>query len=161
MDFIGDWRCKNNALDSNLRCAINPYGPCEGCADFEKVRERLMFQGNLIASMSKQEMLAHKLKMKVFDVWSVARFPTRMLVNVCGIAFLVILLANKYPISKDETFLIFKDSINIVVIVKSLYELFDLLKNQDEPRKNQVWILLRPYFCGWLFALVADLLMHN
>ena len=30
---IGDRTCTHNARSSYLRCAINPCGPCEGCAD--------------------------------------------------------------------------------------------------------------------------------
>ncbi len=36
MDFIGDPRCKYNALSPEIRCAINPSGPCDGCMDFSK-----------------------------------------------------------------------------------------------------------------------------
>jgi hypothetical protein len=32
---IGDKTCAFNALDSRLRCAVNPCGPCEGCSDYE------------------------------------------------------------------------------------------------------------------------------
>ncbi len=45
MKFIGNWQCKNNALSPELRCAINPDGPCEGCESFVpgKVRGYRMF----------------------------------------------------------------------------------------------------------------------
>lgn len=33
---IGDLACLNNARDRNLRCAVNPCGPCDGCKHFEK-----------------------------------------------------------------------------------------------------------------------------
>lgn len=33
---IGDTSCINNARDRNLRCAVNPCGPCEGCDHYEK-----------------------------------------------------------------------------------------------------------------------------
>ena len=40
---IGDRSCKHNAHNPNLRCGINPYGPCEGCPDYAKasLSERL------------------------------------------------------------------------------------------------------------------------
>jgi Family of unknown function (DUF6464) len=43
MSFIGDSRCKYNALSLKLRCAINPSGPCKGCPDYAKasLRDRL------------------------------------------------------------------------------------------------------------------------
>jgi Family of unknown function (DUF6464) len=34
--FIGDYRCKYNALSPYLRCSVNPCGPCDGCPDFRK-----------------------------------------------------------------------------------------------------------------------------
>ncbi|MCS7032123.1 MAG: DUF6464 family protein [Gloeomargarita sp. SKYG116] len=33
--IIGDGRCKYNALSELIRCAVNPLGPCQGCASFE------------------------------------------------------------------------------------------------------------------------------
>jgi hypothetical protein len=33
MKPIGDRSCKHNAHNPDLRCAINPNGPCEGCPD--------------------------------------------------------------------------------------------------------------------------------
>ena len=35
-EIIGNPNCVHNAQSSFLRCAINPLGPCEGCADFDK-----------------------------------------------------------------------------------------------------------------------------
>lgn len=32
---IGDTSCKFNARSPHLRCAINPYGPCEGCIHYQ------------------------------------------------------------------------------------------------------------------------------
>lgn len=32
---IGDITCQLNARSPFLRCTANPYGPCEGCADYE------------------------------------------------------------------------------------------------------------------------------
>ncbi len=33
--WIGDPTCRYNALSPELRCAVNPYGPCEGCPHYE------------------------------------------------------------------------------------------------------------------------------
>ncbi|MGF1493437.1 MAG: DUF6464 family protein [Microcoleaceae cyanobacterium] len=38
--LIGDITCKYNACSSQMRCAVNPAGPCETCRDYE-VRESL------------------------------------------------------------------------------------------------------------------------
>jgi hypothetical protein len=32
--YIGDPRCKYNALNPSLRCSINPCGPCKRCPSF-------------------------------------------------------------------------------------------------------------------------------
>lgn len=32
--YIGDPSCRYNALSPELRCAVNPYGPCKGCKDY-------------------------------------------------------------------------------------------------------------------------------
>lgn len=32
---VGDITCKLNALSPYIRCAANPFGPCEGCQDYE------------------------------------------------------------------------------------------------------------------------------
>lgn len=32
---VGDPSCRFNALSPQLRCAVNPHGPCEGCKDYE------------------------------------------------------------------------------------------------------------------------------
>ena len=34
--FIGDTSCANNAQSPYIRCAVNPCGPCEDCAHYEK-----------------------------------------------------------------------------------------------------------------------------
>lgn len=34
--YIGDTTCINNAHSPYLRCAINPSGPCDECAHYEK-----------------------------------------------------------------------------------------------------------------------------
>ena len=33
--YIGDPSCRYNALSPQLRCAVNPHGPCEGCKEYE------------------------------------------------------------------------------------------------------------------------------
>lgn len=33
--LIGDFTCQMNARSPYLRCALNPCGPCEGCAFYE------------------------------------------------------------------------------------------------------------------------------
>jgi hypothetical protein len=81
MSFIGDSTCKNNALSSKLRCAVNPDGPCEGCQYFEPVRERIMSANTPIRSISRQEMLARKL-------WSFAQYPMGMLQIACALTVL-------------------------------------------------------------------------
>jgi Family of unknown function (DUF6464) len=40
MTPIGNINCKNNAMHNALRCAINPYGPCDGCPDFTQISVR-------------------------------------------------------------------------------------------------------------------------
>ena len=35
-EILGNPDCNHNAQSTFLRCAINPFGPCEGCQDFEK-----------------------------------------------------------------------------------------------------------------------------
>ncbi|WP_416673896.1 DUF6464 family protein [Egbenema bharatensis] len=32
---IGDWSCKFNARSSYIRCAVNPFGPCEACSQYQ------------------------------------------------------------------------------------------------------------------------------
>lgn len=33
--IIGDLTCKFNARSSNVRCAVNPLGPCKDCLDYQ------------------------------------------------------------------------------------------------------------------------------
>lgn len=33
--IIGDITCRFNACSSHLRCAINPFGPCQDCSYYE------------------------------------------------------------------------------------------------------------------------------
>lgn len=33
--MIGDWSCVYNARSPLLRCAVNPAGPCSGCAHYK------------------------------------------------------------------------------------------------------------------------------
>jgi hypothetical protein len=32
---VGDFTCRYNARSSHIRCAVNPFGPCEGCSQYE------------------------------------------------------------------------------------------------------------------------------
>jgi hypothetical protein len=33
--IIGDWSCKFNARSNYIRCAVNPFGPCEECSQYQ------------------------------------------------------------------------------------------------------------------------------
>ncbi|NES03072.1 MAG: hypothetical protein F6K22_09530 [Okeania sp. SIO2F4] len=35
--IIGDLTCKFNARSSQVRCAVNPLGPCKGCRDYQSM----------------------------------------------------------------------------------------------------------------------------
>ena len=35
--IIGDISCRLNARSSYLRCAVNPFGPCEECQQYQSV----------------------------------------------------------------------------------------------------------------------------
>jgi hypothetical protein len=35
--LVGDFTCQMNARSPHLRCAMNPCGPCQGCAFYEEV----------------------------------------------------------------------------------------------------------------------------
>jgi hypothetical protein len=158
MDFIGDWRCKNNALDSNLRCAINPYGPCEGCADFEKVRERLMFIPKPIAPMSRREIQLHKAKLKFWELWSIVRYPLGMLQVICGLIVLGLLVSNKYPITKDHFVILFQQDCRIVgnfYILHRFYEVATEFHFQSIHRTDfdKFISLLEP--CAWFLILAT------
>ena len=37
---IGDRTCAHNAWSPNLRCAINPKGPCDECTDYEAINHQ-------------------------------------------------------------------------------------------------------------------------
>jgi Family of unknown function (DUF6464) len=34
--IIGDLTCRYNARSSQIRCAVNPSGPCEGCLHYQE-----------------------------------------------------------------------------------------------------------------------------
>lgn len=34
---IGDISCRYNARSCELRCAVNPYGPCKDCPEYEVI----------------------------------------------------------------------------------------------------------------------------
>jgi Family of unknown function (DUF6464) len=127
VSFIGDSRCKYNALSAALRCAINPSGPCDGCQYFEQVRERILLVGNPIAPMSRQELLTHKIKIKIYEIWSVVQYPAGMLQIICALTILGILISNKYPISKEHFLELFKSSTRMVGFPYSLFREFNVL----------------------------------
>ncbi len=35
--LVGDISCRYNARNGNLRCAVNPTGPCQGCHYYESL----------------------------------------------------------------------------------------------------------------------------
>ncbi len=35
--IIGDITCKFNARSSQVRCAVNPLGPCKDCRDYQSI----------------------------------------------------------------------------------------------------------------------------
>ncbi|NEN89716.1 MAG: hypothetical protein F6K48_12715 [Okeania sp. SIO3H1] len=35
--IIGDLSCKFNARSPLIRCAVNPFGPCKYCSDYESI----------------------------------------------------------------------------------------------------------------------------
>ncbi len=125
MIFIGVSRCKYNALSAELRCSVNPCGPCEGCQDFEQVRERLI--GKSIAQISRQDILAHNLKIKIFEFWAVVRYPMRMLQVICGLTIIGLLISNKYPISKEHFLGLFKSSSRMVGYTLHLLRMYDVV----------------------------------
>jgi Family of unknown function (DUF6464) len=128
MLFIGDSRCKYNALSTEIRCAVNPDGPCEGCQYFEPVRERIMSVVKPIALMSRRELLAYKLKVKIFAIWSVARYPVGMIQFTCTLTILGLLISNKYPISKELFLEFFSSDIRIVGVSYSLIREYEVLR---------------------------------
>jgi Family of unknown function (DUF6464) len=130
MSFIGDSRCKYNALSPEIRCAVNPDGPCEGCRYFEPVRERIMSVGKPIAPMSRRELLAHKLKIKIFAIWAVARYPVGMLQFTCTLTILGLLVSNTYPISKEHFLEFFSSDIRIVGFSYSLIREYEVLREK-------------------------------
>ncbi len=32
---VGDFTCRYNARSSHIRCAVNPFGPCKECTQYE------------------------------------------------------------------------------------------------------------------------------
>lgn len=35
---IGDITCHFNARSAHLRCAVNPFGPCQGCSHYQSIK---------------------------------------------------------------------------------------------------------------------------
>jgi Family of unknown function (DUF6464) len=166
MIFIGDSRCKYNALSAELRCAVNPCGPCEGCQDFEKVRERISVIGLPITPMTRREILAHKLKMKIFEFWAVARYPLGMLQVICISTVLGLLISNKYPVSKEHFFGLFKSSTRIVVYSFHLIRIYDVLTEfnvyeRDRTTISKVFRMLEPLAWLGIFDATLYFIMKN
>jgi Family of unknown function (DUF6464) len=158
MSFIGDTTCKYNALSSEIRCAVNPDGPCKGCQYFEPVRERIMFIGKPVAPMSRQELLAHKIKTKIYEIWSVVRYPVGMLQIICGLTILGLLISNKYPISKEHFLELFKSNTRIVGLSYSLFREFNVLTEfqfhgRHRTFLNKILRILEPL--AWLLIIEA------
>jgi hypothetical protein len=156
MSFIGDSRCKYNALSAALRCAINPSGPCDGCQYFEQVRERVLLASNPIAPMSRQELLVHKIKIKIYEIWSVVRYPAGMLQIICALTILGILVSNQYPISKEHFLELFKSNTRMVGFPYSLFREFNVLTEfqfhgRHRTFLNKVLRVLEPL--GWMLII--------
>jgi hypothetical protein len=113
MLFIGDSRCKYNALSEDIRCAINPCGPCEGCQYFEPVRERIMLTSKPITPLTKRDILVHNLKAKILEIWSFTRYPMGMLQIACALTVLSLLISNKYPVPREHFLELLKFDIRI------------------------------------------------
>jgi Family of unknown function (DUF6464) len=67
MNHIGNPDCKNNAMHPNLRCALNPDGPCTGCPDFSKasVGDRISRRLQLLRSGNRKALLRIGLEISV------------------------------------------------------------------------------------------------
>jgi Family of unknown function (DUF6464) len=164
MLFIGDSRCKYNALSKDLRCAINPYGPCEGCQYFEPVRERINFIGKPIAPLTRRDILVHNLKAKILEIWSFARYPVGMLQVICALTVLGLLISNKYPISKEHILELFKFNIRIVVYSCSVLRMYNVVINLDGRHPtflNAYFRIVQPLAWLIIFDTTATLLLKS
>ena len=166
MIFIGDSRCKYNALSAELRCAVNPCGPCEGCQDFEEVRERISLIGKPIAPMTRREILVHKLKMKIFEFWTVARYPMGMLQVICALTVLGLLISNKYPVSKEHFLGLFASNIRIVaypfLLIRS-YKMVTEFNVHERYRTNlnKFFRMIEPLVLLGIFEATMNFIMKN
>ena len=164
MVYIGDSRCKYNALSSKIRCAVNPCGPCEGCQHFEPVRERINFIGKPIAPLTRRDILVHNLKAKILEIWSFARYPVGMLQVICALTILGLLISNKYPISKEHFLEVFKFNIRIVVYSCSVLRTFDVVINLDGRHRtflNAYLRMVEPLAWLIIFDTTATLLLKS
>jgi Family of unknown function (DUF6464) len=166
MDFIGDYRCKYNALSAYLRCSVNPSGPCEGCPNFEQVREKLMFQGRPIAPTSWQDILIHNVKVKVFYIWSVVCVPVGMLQAICALTLVGLLISNKYPISKEQFLESFQQSNGIVGQLYMLRRAWDVatefhFSSIHRTSFNKFLRLALPVIWCLVFDITVKLLLHR
>jgi Family of unknown function (DUF6464) len=164
--FIGDPRCKYNALSPHLRCSVNPSGPCEGCPSFEQAREQLMFQGRPIAPLSRQDILIHNIKARVFYIWSVVRVPVGMLQIAFALTLLGLLISNKYPISKEHLLGLFQQNNRIVGQLYMLCRAWDVstefhFHSIHRTRFNKFLRLALPVIWFLVFDITAKLLLHG
>ncbi|NJM74680.1 MAG: hypothetical protein HC852_01635 [Acaryochloridaceae cyanobacterium RU_4_10] len=65
--YIGDKNCAHNAHSPHLRCAINPFGPCEGCPDFRKasVGDRISRRLQIVRSCDRKRILQMGLEISL------------------------------------------------------------------------------------------------
>jgi Family of unknown function (DUF6464) len=164
--FIGDSRCKYNALSADLRCTVNPCGPCDRCQDFEQVRERISLIGKPIAPMTRREILAHRVKMKFFELWAVVRYPMGMLQVICALTVLSLLISNKYPVSKEHLLGLLKSNTQIVCFVFYLLRMYDVvtefnIHGRHRTNPNKFLRMLEPLAWSLAFDVTALLIMKS
>jgi hypothetical protein len=162
MDFIGDYRCKYNALSPYLRCSVNPCGPCEGCPSF--VASRVM--GLPIAPMSRREIRLHNAKMKLWQLWSVVRCPVGMFQAICALTLVGLLISNKYPISKEQFLGLFQQNNGIVGQLYMLRRAWDVATefhfySIHRTSFNKFLRLALPAIWCLVFDITVKLLLHR
>jgi hypothetical protein len=166
MVYIGDSRCKYNALSSKIRCAVNPCGPCEGCHYFEPVRQRIMLTGKPIAPLTRRDILVHNLKAKILEIWSFARYPVGMLQVICALTVLGLLISNKYPITKEHFLELFKFSTRIIGYSGSLFRAYEVMTEFYFYERHRTFInkyfrILEPLAWFVVFNITVSLLLKS
>jgi Family of unknown function (DUF6464) len=164
MVYVGDSRCKYNALSSKLRCVVNPCGPCEGCQYFEPVRERIMFEGKPIAPMTRRDILVHNLRAKALQIWYVVRYPVGILQVICALTVLGLLVANKYPISKEHFLELFKSDSRFVGSLCAIFRQFSVLTEFQLHGRHRTFIgklfrILEPLAWAMIFDSAVSLIL--